>query len=232
VTPRRAQILRGCFVLIKLGAALACVLPWVLCATNRAFPGRVPATLVFFLIAGEKVWSSLFRMPERVAVAPSRDWTAAAVAFAYLGVIFSVLADLHTRHVGFPSLTALGSGALVYFAGLGLKWTALRRLGKSWSIQLDQARASALVQSGPYRFIRHPIYLGAALDALGIALLFASAWGLVITVAVYVPALIFRARFEERCLGAELGPSYLAYERAVPGFIPRLTRARTVTTVR
>jgi protein-S-isoprenylcysteine O-methyltransferase Ste14 len=220
--------------LIKCGAALACVLPWALCLTSRDFPGRWLATLVFFLIAAEKVWSSLFRMPERVAVTPNRDWTAAAVALAYLGIIFGILAEFHARHVGFPSLAAFCVGALVYLAGLALKWAALRCLGKSWSIQLDQARPSALtlVRSGPYRYIRHPIYLGAALDALGVALLFASAWGLASAVVVYWPLLLWRARFEERCLRAELGATYAAYAHDVPGMIPRLARDRRLTALR
>jgi protein-S-isoprenylcysteine O-methyltransferase Ste14 len=224
--PVREAILRACFVLIKLGAALVCVLPWVLYATSGAFPGRLAATLVFFVIASEKVWSSLLRMPAKVEVVPQGDWTAALVAFAYLGVVSSVLGDLHARRVGFPSLTALGFGALLYAGGLGLKWTALSRLGESWSIQLDQARAGALplVRTGPYRYIRHPIYLGAVCDGFGTALLFASTSGLVVAAFIYAPAMLLRARFEERCLATELGPLYEAYRRDVPGFFPRSER--------
>jgi isoprenylcysteine carboxyl methyltransferase (ICMT) family protein YpbQ len=45
-------------------------------------------------------------------------------------------------------------------------------LGRAWSIQLDRADASkhSIVRDGPYRWIRHPIYAGAMIETLGLAL--------------------------------------------------------------
>ena len=49
---------------------------------------------------------------------------------------------------------------LIIFASLWTTWSALRVLGKQWSLQARVLEHHQLVREGPYRFIRHPIYTG------------------------------------------------------------------------
>ena len=77
-----------------------------------------------------------------------------------------------------------------------------------------------LVTSGVYRVIRHPSYLGLLVNALGWALAFRSAVGVLLT-ALMLPPLLARIRAEERMLRTQVGREYDAYcgrtSRLLPG---------------
>jgi protein-S-isoprenylcysteine O-methyltransferase Ste14 len=71
-----------------------------------------------------------------------------------------------------------------------------------------------VVSSGPYAYVRHPMYSGAVLLVLAIPIALGSWWGLLVPV-ISAPVLIARILDEERALGAEL-PGYQDYLAAVP----------------
>ena len=77
-----------------------------------------------------------------------------------------------------------------------------------------------LIRHGPYRYVRHPMYLAVLLFGTGVAIGFADAWrwGVLALLAV---VLHFKARFEERALLA-LHPDYADYMRRTPALIPLL----------
>jgi protein-S-isoprenylcysteine O-methyltransferase Ste14 len=115
------------------------------------------------------------------------------------------------------------------FSGVGLVavgtilfvW-ARRALGKSYSGHVSVKTGQALVQSGPYRFIRHPAYAGYLLMALGISMGYSSLAGLVSTLVLLLPSLIYRIKVEERLLTKHFGEVYRQYaggiKRIIPGF--------------
>ncbi|HEY4159180.1 MAG TPA: isoprenylcysteine carboxylmethyltransferase family protein [Polyangiaceae bacterium] len=217
-----ARILRVLFVLVAVAGVVAWLLPWILYARSTPFPTRLPATVLFFAVVSEKLWSSFVRMPDKVAVKADKDWTVAAVGLAYASVIFTIILHVYARRDGLPSLSAAIAGGLIYLLALVLRLTALRSLGAAWSIQLDRADAAGpIVRAGPYRFIRHPIYLGAMLETVCVALLFQSVWALLAALCLFCPAELARARFEERYLRARFGSAYAEYARDVGGFVPR-----------
>ena len=155
-------------------------------------------------------------------MAPHKDWTAVAVGAGYLAVFYICLVEVHRRRDGFPSTLAAVAGVLLFVLGLALRTAALRRLGARWSIQLDRAEApDELVRTGPYRFIRHPVYLAAMFEVLGLAMAFATPAAFVVGALLFCPAELLRARFEERVLTERFGTRYAAYAREVGGFLPR-----------
>lgn len=218
-----ARVLRVSFVLVSVAGVVAWVLPWVLYLRSPPFPLRVLATVVFFAIVSEKLWSSFLRMPEKVRVAAEKDWTVAAVGLAYATVLFTSILGVYARRVGFPSIPLGVAGAAVFALGLALRVTALRSLGAGWSIQLDQAGAqgNSIVRTGPYRWIRHPIYLGAMLETVGLALIFQSGSALFAALVLFCPAELARASFEEKYLRAHFGRAYIEYANEVRAFVPR-----------
>ncbi|MDE1925378.1 MAG: isoprenylcysteine carboxylmethyltransferase family protein [Patescibacteria group bacterium] len=109
--------------------------------------------------------------------------------------------------------------AFLTLAGLVLSIWALSYLGKSFAI-LPSARR--LVTSGPYRYVRHPLYVFEELAIIGIMLQFALPWSLVI-VAIHVTAQLLRIRYEEKAL-LQAFPEYRAYAAATPRFIPPVSR--------
>jgi protein-S-isoprenylcysteine O-methyltransferase Ste14 len=90
-------------------------------------------------------------------------------------------------------------------------------LGRCFGV-LPEARG--LVRSGPYRFIRHPVYLGEIGACAGLALAAPSTPNAA-ALAVLIAAQLVRMRFEERALTAAF-PDYAAYAAFTPRLLPRL----------
>ncbi len=111
------------------------------------------------------------------------------------------------------------AGLILVIVGTVLFVWARRELGKNYSGHLSVKTEQALVQSGPYRLIRHPAYAGYFLMALGISLGYASIFGLASVLGLL---LIFsnRIRLEEQLLIAHFGEAYRQYAVRTKRFIP------------
>ena len=72
---------------------------------------------------------------------------------------------------GAPPSTAVLAGALLWAAAKGLKWWAILTLGPSWTFRLIVVPGAQLIVSGPYRFMRHPNYVGVMGELAGVALM-------------------------------------------------------------
>jgi protein-S-isoprenylcysteine O-methyltransferase len=119
-----------------------------------------------------------------------------------------------------PTPAALaGLGAIL--GGLYLRRRALAVLGHHFSIKLQLRRDHRLVDSGPYRLLRHPNYTALVLVMLGTALVLHSPLALGAASLLWFPALLLRIGQEESALRAHLGEDYVRYSertwRLVPG---------------
>jgi protein-S-isoprenylcysteine O-methyltransferase Ste14 len=85
--------------------------------------------------------------------------------------------------------------------------------GASAVVKVGEAQSHLVADTGPYRFVRHPMYSGALLFFVGTPLLLGSCWGLAASPLLGL-ALGIRAVLEERALFAEL-PGYADYARRV-----------------
>ena len=105
-------------------------------------------------------------------------------------------------------------------AGLLFTWWARVHLGRLWSDWVVKKAGHHVVDSGPYRLVRHPIYLGLIVAAFATASekgnSFSLLGGAIMTLAFYT-----KARREERFLRAELGEnSYAAYASKTAMLVP------------
>jgi protein-S-isoprenylcysteine O-methyltransferase Ste14 len=107
-----------------------------------------------------------------------------------------------------PGVTRLGW--IVAAIGLALAIWAAVTMGSSLSPFPRPPRDAELVERGPYRFLRHPIYVGGFLFFAGLSLVF-SVYALALT-AVLAGFWVAKARLEERHL-AERFPEYADYRR-------------------
>ena len=82
-----------------------------------------------------------------------------------------------------------------------------------------------VVSSGPYRLVRHPLYLAAFLVWLAVALAFASSAALGLAALYVIPGYLIYIRSEEEMLLAQLGEAYRRYRSEVGMLLPRLRRA-------
>jgi len=125
------------------------------------------------------------------------------------------------RH-GRYGLTAVGIvGVAFLLAGLGLYAVARRTLGGFFSEAVRITPEHKLITSGPYRLVRHPIYVGGILYGLSIPMIANSLYGFVIML-VPIPVVFYRIRFEEKILVSRFGQEYLEYARKTKKLIPYL----------
>lgn len=145
--------------------------------------------------------------------------TANIAAFA----LFLVL--LPTFSAGLDASMALPlalTGCLLALAGVVLVLKSRAALGPAWSLVPKADPGTGLVTTGPYRLVRHPIYLGLALLAMGEALAFGSWPALMVVLLGIVPTFAWRARVEDALLSHTFGERYETYRRRTKMIIPRL----------
>lgn len=113
------------------------------------------------------------------------------------------------------------AGAVALVAGLALSsWAMIANAYFSTAVRIQSDRGQTVCRSGPYRFVRHPGYLGSILQSLGIPLLLGSLWAL-LPGLVAAALMVIRTALEDRFLQAAL-PGYREYVgqvrcRLVPG---------------
>jgi protein-S-isoprenylcysteine O-methyltransferase Ste14 len=115
------------------------------------------------------------------------------------------------------------SALVIAVAAFVATWVCWRRMGRAWRMGIDPDDRTGLVVTGPYSFLRHPIYaLSSLLMLCTVVILPTPAMGVV--GAIHLALLQWEARREERYLTALHGPSYAEYASRTGRFIPRLKR--------
>jgi protein-S-isoprenylcysteine O-methyltransferase Ste14 len=115
-----------------------------------------------------------------------------------------------------PALEAIG--AVVFAAGLALAVWARVYLGHNWGMPMTEKAEPELVTSGPYRYVRHPIYSGLLAGLLGTALA-TNPIGLIIVV-ILGGYFYYSATVEEKNLTAAFPAAYPAYRSSTKKLIP------------
>jgi protein-S-isoprenylcysteine O-methyltransferase Ste14 len=119
--------------------------------------------------------------------------------------------------------TWMGYEVGVTLVALGLAFAVWARivLAGNWSGSVTLKDHHDIVQTGPYRFIRHPIYTGLVLAFFGSALA-RGEWRGLVAVAIVVAALWRKWRLEERWLEESFGATYATYRKTTWALIPFL----------
>jgi protein-S-isoprenylcysteine O-methyltransferase Ste14 len=115
-----------------------------------------------------------------------------------------------------PVLGAIG--AVVFIGGIALAIWSRIQLGRNWGMPMTQKAEPELVTSGPYRFVRHPIYSGLLAGLLGTALV-TNLIGLIV-VAILGAYFYYCASVEEQNLTATFPTIYPAYRTSTKMLIP------------
>jgi protein-S-isoprenylcysteine O-methyltransferase Ste14 len=109
-------------------------------------------------------------------------------------------------------------GAVLVAAGLGFSVWARRHLGRNWSSSVVVKEDHALIRSGPYAHVRHPIYTGLLLALLGTVLAIGE-WRGLAALALALLAFAWKSRAEEGRM-RETFPEYEQYRRETASLIP------------
>ncbi len=112
----------------------------------------------------------------------------------------------------------------IFCLALMLRLSAVKVLGGSLDTNIFSREVlhsqKRLVRRGPYKYIRHPIYLGSILECLAIPMVFSSRYTFFIALLFYLPLLVVRAYLEEQESVKIFGQDYLKYKSEVKAFLP------------
>jgi protein-S-isoprenylcysteine O-methyltransferase Ste14 len=114
------------------------------------------------------------------------------------------------------------AGIVLNPLGGALRWWAILTLRRYFTFDVAVRSGQPVVQSGPYRFVRHPAYSGTLLSLLGIGLALANWASIVAILAGALFGLLYRVQVEEKALIDALGQPYVDYMRRTKRFIPFL----------
>ncbi len=121
----------------------------------------------------------------------------------------------------------LVAGGAVGFVGAGAYLLGRRELGRMYNVSSSLGSElfedHVLVTTGPYGIVRHPMYVGLLLCAVG-GLMVYRTWTLVFMCMALVGA-AFKAHAEERLLADEFGADWASYAARVPGWFPHIRRS-------
>src|SRR5713226_1928324 len=111
-------------------------------------------------------------------------------------------------------------GLTLWLAGLAVTVWAYRTLGRFFSLDVQTENDHKVVDSGPYRLLRHPGYAGVLLGVLGLGVALQSWVSVLVLLLGATAAFAYRVRIEEKFLIAELGDEYVQYIARTKRLVP------------
>jgi protein-S-isoprenylcysteine O-methyltransferase Ste14 len=167
-------------------------------------------------------WSLAFVKPQRSAAGQKKAVRAPASRWGILIVMFGFACEGAFVHpAGFEkSAASLIASMILGPPSVILAWMATRHLDKQWRFEAALSEDHELIKTGPYRWLRHPIYaslLGMLLET-GLAQAW---WPLVIAgVVFYLIGTEIRVRAEDGLLASRFGEEFAQYKRTTRAYLP------------
>ncbi len=148
----------------------------------------------------------------------AKGWDRAILSILRLAQLARyILAGLDQRHAWVGDFPLAAQVAAVGVCVLGyalLTWAMASNKFFSQIVRIQSERGHTVAANGPYRYVRHPAYIGMILFELGMGTLLDSEWALIVS-GLCAALVILRTALEDRTLQAELS-GYADYARQVP----------------
>jgi protein-S-isoprenylcysteine O-methyltransferase Ste14 len=151
-----------------------------------------------------------------------RRGTGCRIFFALILVLLFQIKSFRISIVAFnltstsPIVNAIG--VLLAAIGVGLAIWARAHLGRNWGMPMTLKKDAELVTTGPYAYVRNPIYSGVLLAMLGASLVVGSAW-LLATLFGFI-YFAYSAKAEEKIMLSAFPTEYPAYKKRTKMLIP------------
>lgn len=184
---------------------------------------RVDATLIRWIWYGVALlWLVMAFRTKRTLIRQRGAFRLAVVvlAVALVGSSLFPLTSTH-RQLWAPSGLLSDLSLAIVVAGAAFAVWARLTIGANWSGVVTFKENHELVQTGPYRFVRHPIYTALLFMGLGSALDYGRLYGFILLVLA-TGALVWKMRLEETLMTEHFPEQYPAYRRRVKALVPFL----------
>jgi protein-S-isoprenylcysteine O-methyltransferase len=129
---------------------------------------------------------------------------------------------VRSAHLNIPPAVIHAVALALMVFGLVIRWAAIHTLGRLFTVDVAIHTDHEVVQTGLYRFVRHPSYTGLLITFLGMGLYFANWLSVIVLLVPIAIGMSIRVRREEKALLRSLGPAYAAYCARTKRFIPGL----------
>ena len=126
-----------------------------------------------------------------------------AMQVAYPAAFLVMIAEGAMRG-GAPLSGTFAAGFVTFAAAKVVKWWAVATLGPRWTFRVLVLPKEPRIVTGPYRFVRHPNYVGVVGELIGVLLMTGAIVGGTIAIVVFGALLARRIAVEERALGGTL----------------------------
>jgi protein-S-isoprenylcysteine O-methyltransferase Ste14 len=137
-----------------------------------------------------------------------------------LSVVAAVSEWAYANNAIQSSLAATVAGLFLLAGGIGIRVWAIQTLGKHFTATVTLTNDHQLVRSGPYRWVRHPSYLGAFMALVGCPLFLNAYWAVLVAFIAMSIAYYLRIGVEEKLLSAYFGEQYRLYQQNTKRIIP------------
>jgi len=137
-----------------------------------------------------------------------------------LAITAAVMAIARAPAAAIDSPTAFWLGCVLFGVGLTLRWYSIFYLGRFFTVTVSIHSRHEIVDTGPFRLIRHPTYAGALLAFLGLALCLGNWLSVLLVMLPIAWAFGRRMSVEETALASALGTPYTEYMRRTKRLVP------------
>lgn len=179
----------------------------------------MPAFKYVIVLAGWLIWTapflSLWRKKSKSAKVDRR----ARWGIVLQAIAFALLWQAKFWEMSPPAWRIALSIAFFLLASL-LSWTATRALGRQWRIDAGLNADHKLVTSGPYRFVRHPIYASMLCLMLGMGFMVTPLPLLAVALLLAIAGTEIRVRIEDALLSSRFGAKFDEYRHSVAAYVP------------
>lgn len=184
----------------------------------------IAACLVWLIPEMIGAFPQMARVSRKTVVVQDRGSMSLLIGLQWTGLALNFWLSwlLPAANIAWQRTALFVLGVIFIILGVALRWYAIRTLGRFFTRDVAVSAGQQVVQSGPYRLIRHPAYSGTFLTMLGVGLAMTNWASLVALLVCVFAGHFYRVRIEEKALIRTIGQPYIEYMRRTRRFIPLL----------
>jgi len=170
-----------------------------------------------------ETWQGLKRRGKSRPAAQPGDRGSRLIMFFYgvVAVAIAIWVAAKVPEASTPGgVITFGIGLCVMCGGLVLRWRSFKALGRYVTVPVVTSPDQLLITTGPYRFVRHPSYLGLVLVLAGIGVILANWFSIAVLALVPLIGVMYRTHIEEDALPGILGDAYTRYASTRKRLVP------------
>jgi protein-S-isoprenylcysteine O-methyltransferase Ste14 len=196
-------------------------MPASIFTSNYAALGLAIAVVCYFL--GEIIGATIIpRIRRGDSKIQRRNVGSDILVLASWVVIFSAGLIFANNGIALLPDTVYYIGIVLMLAGIAFRQWAIAVLGRYFSSAIGVQKEQKVVETGPYRLIRHPSYTGELIFLAGMGLAVQSWAATLVNITMFAIVYGHRIFVEEKVLISELGNSYLEYMKRTKRVIPKI----------